>query len=77
MIELEGREGVHISTVWRWALRGIRGHKLETLAIGNRRYVTKASWERWVARTNGEPVTASETPRQRERAIRPSKNSSG
>jgi hypothetical protein len=66
---LARREGVHLSTVWRWCLRGVHGHRLESISIGQRKYTTLPAYERWIAAINGEPVRA-ETPRQRERAIR-------
>ncbi len=65
---LARREGVHLSTVWRWALRGIRGHRLEHINIGQRRFTSEEAYARWLAAINGEPVHA-ETPRQREAAI--------
>ncbi len=65
---LAKRENVNLSTVWRWALRGIRGHRLECISIGCRRFTSREAFERWVAATNGEPVRT-ETRRQRERAI--------
>jgi hypothetical protein len=65
---LARREGVHLSTVWRWCLRGVRGIRLEAISIGQRRYTTLPAYERWISRINGEPVR-SESPRQRERVI--------
>ncbi len=66
---LARREDVHISTVWRWALRGCKGHKLESFSIGGKKFTTLPAYERWVAAINGAPVINNETPRQRERAI--------
>lgn len=68
LTDLARREGVHLSTVWRWCLRGVRGHRLECISIGQRRYTTLPAFARWVAALNGEPIRT-ETPRQRERAI--------
>ncbi len=65
---LARREGVHLSTVWRWALRGVHGHRLECVSIGQRRYTSEEAYRRWVALCSGERVRT-ETPRQRERAI--------
>jgi hypothetical protein len=66
---LAREQGVSVTTSWRWCLRGIRGHVLETFTLGGRRYTTREAFSRWVAVTNGEPVTTGQTPRQRERAI--------
>ncbi|QDV36363.1 DUF1580 domain-containing protein [Tautonia plasticadhaerens] len=40
----------HVSTVWRWCHRGIRGVRLGTVAIGGRRYTTPALVEEFLAR---------------------------
>lgn len=70
--ELAARERVNTSTAWRWCLRGCRGVKLESFAIGGRRYSTIEAFGRFVERTNaatvGHPVT-SRTNRQRNAAI--------
>ncbi|MGA2439589.1 MAG: helix-turn-helix domain-containing protein [Tepidisphaeraceae bacterium] len=34
--------GVHIATMWRWYLHGVRGHKLPARLVGGRRYVLAA-----------------------------------
>jgi hypothetical protein len=36
---------VHVATVWRWVLTGVRGKKLSTMMIGGRRYVLRADLE--------------------------------
>lgn len=64
-----------ICTLWRWRLRGVRGVKLETLAIGGRRYTSAEALERFIERTtaaaDGPPsVFTILTNRQREAAIR-------
>jgi len=41
----------HLATIWRWAQRGVRGIKLETVAIGGRRYVSPEAVERFIAAT--------------------------
>ncbi len=62
----------HVSSVWRWVLKGVRGVKLETFVVGCQRFTTKEAIERFIAATtakaNGEP-TPIRTPRQRQRAI--------
>jgi Protein of unknown function (DUF1580) len=52
----------HLSTIWRWATRGVRGHKLETLVIGGRRYTTPGRISAFLARLNrGEAKSSSTT----------------
>lgn len=51
----------HISTLYRWATRGIRGVRLETLLIGGARCTTRQAIYRFIERTNeveGKPVAA-------------------
>lgn len=59
----------HRATVWRWALRGIkRGGKtvkLNTTAVGARRYTTLADIDRFLLACNGSP----ELPQQAERVL--------
>lgn len=69
LTKLAREQHVHVSTVWRWALRGVRGHRLESFSLGGRRYTTREAFERFIARTNGERLPASQTPRQRQRDI--------
>jgi Protein of unknown function (DUF1580) len=52
---------VHVGTVWRWSLHGVRGRKLPTLLIGGRRYVLAADLEAFLA-GGGEPARPA-TPR--------------
>jgi hypothetical protein len=49
------------ATMWRWALKGVDGVKLETFKIGGRRYTTAEALDRFVARLNG-PRSANEPP---------------
>ena len=61
-----------VSTVWRWISNGVRGHKLDTVTIGGRRYTSQEAIERFIeqgtAAANGEPVHT-RTAKQRARAI--------
>lgn len=43
---------VHISTIWRWIQRGVRGVKLESLNIGGRRYVPREALEHFLEALN-------------------------
>lgn len=51
---LAHQHGVSPSTVWRWSMRGIRGHRLETYTMGGRRYTTSEAFVRFVASTQME-----------------------
>lgn len=66
------REGVHFSTVWRWALRGVKGVRLPTVQVGGRRYTTAEAFQWWsrqlTAIANGD-VPRERTSRQRAKAI--------
>ncbi len=45
----------HHATIWRWAMRGVKGVKLETwLAGGKHRYTTPAAIERFLAAMNAQ-----------------------
>lgn len=37
----------HKSTVWRWTQRGVRGHRLETIVAGGRRYTSVQAVQRF------------------------------
>jgi uncharacterized protein DUF1580 len=67
------RIGVHVGTLHRWRLRGVRGVRLETIVIGGLRYTSAEALERFVAATtaaaDGTPAPAIRTSRQRETAI--------
>jgi uncharacterized protein DUF1580 len=66
---LARRENVHSSTPWRWCLRGIRGHRLESFNVGGKRFTTTLAYERWIEAINGEPIASGQTARQGEREI--------
>ncbi len=57
--ETARRLGVHVSTVWRWIHRGIRGRRLETVRVGGRRYVLRETLESFLISGSAD---ASETP---------------
>jgi hypothetical protein len=62
----------HISSVWRWVLKGVRGVKLETLVCGGRRFTSREAIDRFIAATtaaaHGEPAPV-RTAKQRAREI--------
>ena len=41
----------HKSTVWRWVQRGVRGHRLETILVGGRRFCSFEAIFRFVEAT--------------------------
>ena len=74
LTELARREGVAVSTAWRWSLRGVRGAKLETFSVGAKRYTTVEAFGRFVeattAATQGTAVPSNvRSNRQRQAAI--------
>jgi len=43
---------VDISTVWRWAERGVGGVKLETVRIGGKKMTSRQALSRFIAATS-------------------------
>ena len=65
-----GRNGrkLHLSTVHRWAGRGVRGVRLETLKNGGTTITTRPALLRFLSRLNGVKPSAAHRPQiQRER----------
>lgn len=63
---------VHVSTIHRWRMKGVRGVRLETFLRGGIRYTTDEAIERFFAATTAAAdgdATPVRTSRQRERAI--------
>jgi hypothetical protein len=50
--KVEGQKRPHVSTIWRWTLRGIGGTKLETVKIGSRIVTSKQAMTRFILATN-------------------------
>jgi hypothetical protein len=46
----------NLSTLHRWRLSGCRGHRLETILIGGRRYTSLQAMERFFAAINGDAI---------------------
>ena len=40
---------VHIATVWRWTLSGVKGRKLRTVLVGGRRFVLQSDLAKFLA----------------------------
>ncbi len=53
---------VNPSTVWRWATRGIRGVRLETVKVGGAAMTSKAALNRFFAKLSDAPVVDDPTP---------------
>ncbi|WP_404308153.1 DUF1580 domain-containing protein [Neorhodopirellula lusitana] len=44
---------VHVSTVWRWTNRGIKGVQLETIKLGGKTLTSQQALGRFIKRTHG------------------------
>lgn len=64
---------LHISTVFRWALRGVRGVRLETIRIGGTLCTSEEALVRFFQHLSGDgpapPATPARTSRARRREI--------
>jgi Protein of unknown function (DUF1580) len=45
-------KGIALTTVFRWAFRGCRGAKLQTILVGGQRYTTQLALDRFIAAIN-------------------------
>jgi hypothetical protein len=64
--QLSRERHVALSTCWRWTLRGVKGHVLQSYSQGGRKFTTREAFARWIAAINGEPIP-SRSNRQRDR----------
>ncbi|KLU02247.1 hypothetical protein RISK_005313 [Rhodopirellula islandica] len=46
------QDRVHVSTVWRWATRGLKNCKLETVSIGGKRVTSVQAVNRFLEKTS-------------------------
>ena len=60
----------HVSTRWRWALRGVRGARLESIVVGGQRFSSDQAVQRFIARLNDHEHTPAEPTRAAEDADR-------
>jgi hypothetical protein len=63
----------HVSTLWRWARRGVRGIVLETYVVAGRRFTSTEALERFASATTAAANGVSppmRTPARREREIK-------
>lgn len=65
--------GKNAATVWRWALKGCKGVKLETFVLGHIRYTSAEALERFAAActaaADGQAPADIRTARSRRKAI--------
>lgn len=52
--EIAHREGVHVATIWRWMLSGVRGIKLRATRVGGRRFILESDWLAFSAALNAD-----------------------
>jgi hypothetical protein len=45
----------HVSTLYRWASRGVKGVRLETVVVGGRRYTSAEALRRFAQRLTVDP----------------------
>lgn len=69
LTDLAKREGVNVSTVWRWASKGCRGYVLESYTFGGKRCTTSEAFTRWVLAQNGGKLVGPTTAKQRAKAV--------
>ena len=65
----KGQKGLHISTLYRWCSRGVRGVRLETLKLGGRVVTSVEALQRFAERCSAADSTQEQRPtgrRQRE-----------
>jgi Protein of unknown function (DUF1580) len=48
-------KGIAVTTIYRWALRGCRGTRLQTAMIGGQRYTSHEALDRFVIAINRRP----------------------
>jgi hypothetical protein len=61
-------ETPHVSTLWRWCLKGCKGVTLESICIGGKRYVTATAIDDFIdastrRRPNGQPYPPATSPK--------------
>jgi len=55
---------LHVSTVWRWCMKGCRGRRLTSVVIGGRRHIFLADLEAFLAAGLSADSPAHEDPRR-------------
>ena len=49
----------NVATIWRWAVKGVRGVRLQTISLGRYRYTTEVALERFVDQTSSASLETS------------------
>lgn len=62
--EVAKRLKVHIATVYRWTLQGVRGRRLSSFLIGGRRYITLSDLE-WFLQPEDHPTSEGDPQRSK------------
>lgn len=70
LTQLAHREGVNPATIWRWRTKGVRGAKLESVAIGGRWFTSDEAFARFVEATTGAAPPVSQAPPPAKRSKR-------
>lgn len=60
--QLARREHLHVSTVWRWMVSGVRGVKLHATRVGGRRFILESDWLAFSAALNADLADAPADP---------------
>lgn len=63
LLRRNGGKSPDISTLVRWALRGVRGRKLQTILVGGRRFTSAEAVARFVAGPHSSQAPSLPTPR--------------
>ena len=58
-----------LCTLWRWRIRGVKGRKLESIAVGGKTYTSVEALQGFAVQYGGDNVPRIRTPKQRERDI--------
>ena len=61
MREVASLLDVHVSTIWRWANRGVRGHRLCAFRVGGRMFVLRSALETFLLALNRPATDVAET----------------
>jgi hypothetical protein len=69
LADLAQGQGVNVSTVWRWTLRGVRGVVLESFSVGARRFTTVEAFQRFVERSTAASPSSASRPTGRPAAL--------
>ena len=70
LTKLAQEEKVSVCTPWRWAQKGAKGAKLETICVGGKRQTSRQAFARFVAATTA--ATVGEKPKTRSNRARES-----